>query len=171
DPVGRAVILQFYLGRDRRPRPAVDLQPRDAGPRAIRVLDGDLVARGAIAEGDRESGPGPGYAGRERQHRAADLEAEKGFEGAAIQPSGRSRIPGPAAAPIVRVHRVDVGGHDIGLDAIAVDGSPGAAVVDRVEQGEELCRSIALAEHGQGHDRPARRMGVLATVFPDAGWI
>ena len=44
----------------------------------------------------------------------------------------------------------------------------GAGVIDGVEQREQVCRLVALAELREGHHRPHGGVGVLAAIFADA---
>ena len=66
---------------------------------------------------------------------------------------------------------INVSGDDIGLDLVAVNASAGARMIDRVQQREEFAGLIAVAERGEGEHGPDRRMGILATVFADAGQV
>ena len=63
---------------------------------------------------------------------------------------------------------VDIGRHDIGLDLVSLHVGVRARVTDRVQDGEELVRRVALAERGPGDHGPDGRMSVLASVLADA---
>jgi hypothetical protein len=65
----------------------------------------------------------PGQAGRQArvddQVAALAPDAQDALDAGAVHPRRRARVPGPAAAPDVRRHRVDVGRHDVRLDLVA----------------------------------------------------
>ena len=63
---------------------------------------------------------------------------------------------------------IDVTGHHVRLDPIAIQPGARARVIDRIQEREELAGSVAVAERGERHDRPDRGVRVLAAVFPDA---
>ena len=66
---------------------------------------------------------------------------------------------------------INISGDDVGLDLVAVNAGAGARMIDRVQQREEFAGLISVAERGEGEDGPDRRMGILATVFADAGQV
>jgi hypothetical protein len=68
--VGFTVINKGHSGRTVRQWLAVQRGVGDATADALRVLDGYLVARRAILEGDLEPRPGLGYAGVQEQERS-----------------------------------------------------------------------------------------------------
>src|SRR5262249_59679423 len=86
-----------------------------------------------------------------------------------VHPAGGAGVPAPSAAPKVGSLGVDIARDDVRLDAVAVEPSARARVVDGVQDREQLPRAIAVAERGECHDRPDRGVGVLATVLSDAG--
>ena len=119
-----------------RPRSAPRRRPRTAAARTRIGLpvDDDLVRRAAMAVVDREARPVRRHAGREREPVLAQAESEDPFETGAIQPAGRTRVPGPAAAPGMRRLGVHVRGDHVGLDLVALHvgarasrGGPGSA--------------------------------------------
>jgi hypothetical protein len=67
----------------------------------------------------------------------------------------------------VRALRIDVAGHHVGLDLVAVESGARAGVVDGVQDREELAGLVTVAERGERDHRPDGGMAVLAAVFPD----
>src|SRR5262249_33817378 len=141
----------------------------DPALHALRVLHGNTVGRGPVAEGEREAGPVGGDAGIDPEAVALEVEAEDRLQPDAVQPARRAGVPGPAAAAGVRRHPVDVGGDDVGLDAVAGDAIGRGGVADRVEEVEQLGGAVAAALEGSGEHDPGGRVRVLAAVLPDAG--
>src|SRR5207247_10654994 len=93
---------------------------------------------------------------------------EEPFDPGAVHPAGGARVPGPSSAADVRVLGVDVGRGDIGLHLVAIDARARARPVDRVQDGEELVRLVAVPQRGEGHHGPDRGMRVLAAIFANA---
>ena len=89
----------------------------------------------------------------------------------AIEPGGGSGVPAPAAAACVRRSRVDVAGEHVRFGPVPRGVGQRARVIDRVEHVEQLRRFIAIAELGDGHHDPHRRVRVLAAVLANAGRI
>src|SRR6185369_5364941 len=78
---------------------AVELGLRHAAAPVLGVRHRDLVTRGSEAPGDRILRPGGRDAGIDRERRALAPEAEEALQARAVEPTGRPRVPGPAAAP------------------------------------------------------------------------
>lgn len=76
----------------------------------------------AISVVDFAGWPVGGEAGGEAELGAFEMDAEEGFEDEAIGPAGGACVPSPAAATGVWRDCVDVGGDDIGLDAVSRNG-------------------------------------------------
>ena len=57
-----------------------------------------------------------------------------------IHPAGGTGVPGPAAPARVGRDGIDVGGDDIRLDFVGGDLAGGGAVMDGIEQGEQVPR-------------------------------
>src|SRR6185312_13292798 len=107
----------------------------------------------------------------ETQRVASLAEAKDGFQPRAVQPGGRTGVPGPAAAAGQITHRVHVGAGDVGLNLVACHRVRVVAVADRVEEPEQLARAVAVAQRGPGEDRPDRAVRVLPAVLAHAGRI
>src|ERR1700731_3888578 len=90
-------------------RDSVELDSGDPVRNAARVLDGDFIARSAMAVAHSKGGPAWRDARVEEEQFAAFAHAEDAFESGTIHPSGRAGIPGPAAAPDMGRFRIDVG--------------------------------------------------------------
>src|SRR5271165_634775 len=171
DLVAAPVIQERHEQRTFRDLDSVYAREDDASTDPARVLDGNRVPRGSIFHRRLVLVPSPGDAGIDRQERSAELQTEQVLDPRALQPACRARVPGPTPAPDMRRCRVYVGAHDIGFDFVAIRVGAGSRVVDGVEQREKLCRLVALAERGERHHRPGRRVRVLATVLANAGRI
>ena len=162
------VIQERHEERTCRDLNSVDFREGDAPTDPIRVLDEDRISRGSIFHCRLVLAPRLRNAGIDRQERSAESQAEQAFDPRALQPACRARVPGPAPAPDMRRCRVYVGADDIGFDFVAIRVGAGSRVVDGVEQREKLGRLVALAERGERHHRPGRRVRVLAAVLANA---
>ena len=136
--------------------------------RAPRVLDRDLVPGRAVAEHDREAGPGPRDARIDLEPRAPQPEPEDRLEARPVHPRGRAGVPGPAAAADVRRLGIDVGRDDVGLDLVALDAGRRRGRGRSGSASRRARRPVAVAEPREGHDRPDRGVGVLAAVLAHA---
>ena len=65
-------------------------------------------------------------------------------------------------------HRIDIRGHHVGLDFVALHVGTAAGVIDGVEERHEVRRPIAVSEHGLRDDGPGRGVGILAAVLANA---
>ena len=134
-----------------------------------RIADRNLVDRAAVAQRHLEAQPRSRDARVDQQKLPVDPETQDRFDAGSVEPAGRTRVPGPAAPPDMRRHRIDVGSHDIRLDLVAQHAGARGGVVDGIDEREHLGRLVALAERGKAHDRPGGGVGVLAAVFANAG--
>src|SRR5690606_7414785 len=66
------------------------------------------------------------------QHATATPDAEYRLDRRTVQPTTRSGVPGPAAAPQFVIGGIHISRHDIGFDAIGVGRRAGQRVIDRV---------------------------------------
>src|SRR5438132_12197708 len=171
--------VQRAVGRERYPCcPALDgcgvainRRGRDRHAVAGGILDFDLVARLPVGQSELhlETRPGVGDAGCDAQRVAAlERHAEHGLARHPEHPAGRTRVPGPPAAPDVRWDTVDVGGDDVRLHLIPVDGLPRACVVNGPDHLEQRRGAIAPAELGHRAHHPDSRVRVLPPVLADA---
>ena len=64
--------------------------------------------------------------------------------------------------------RIDVAGHHVRLDLVAVQARAGAGVVDGVQDREELAGLVAVAERGERDHGPHRGVRVLPAVLAHA---
>ena len=150
---------------------SVDAREADASTDPARVLDGNRVSRGSIFHRRLVRGPSLGDAGINRQKCSVESQTEQGLDARALQPACRARVPGPATASDMRRSRVYVGAYDIGLDFVAIRVGAGSRMIDGIEQREKLRRLVALTQRGERHDRPGRRVRVLATILANPGRI
>src|SRR3984957_2667055 len=81
---------------------AVDLDRLHAPAEAGQVLHSDSVGRAPVTVGDLVSRPLPRDARLESERVAGWTDTEDCFQGDAVQPAGRARVPRPAAAAGVR---------------------------------------------------------------------
>ena len=105
------------------------------------------------------------------QQRAPQTEPQNPLDAGPIHPPCGPGVPRPSAAADVRRFGINIGGDDVGLDLVAVNASAGARMIDGVQEREEFAGLVAVAEGGEREDRPDRRMGILSTVFADAGQV
>ena len=150
---------------------AVEQCARHATAALVRILDGDLVARTAVAEGEREAAPRRRDAGVESERLSCEAQSENAFQPGAIEPACRAGVPAPAAPPGMLGMGVDVAREHIGLGLVALDVGAAAAVVDRIEHVKELDRLVAAAQRRDGHQDPDGGMGVLPAVLAHSGRI
>src|SRR6185437_3204967 len=151
-------------------RLAVQLQCRHTTANAMRVFHADRVAgAAAVPVVELEAGRCFRYAGVDAQRVALLAETKDGFQPRAVQPRGRTGVPGPAAAAGQRAHRVHIGARDVGLDLVTRRRVCIIAVTDRVEEPEQLAGAVAVAQRGPGEDRPHRAVGVLAAILAHTG--
>ena len=151
--------------------------PRRCGRRAPRRRRGapaaDLVAASCRCGSVSWK---PGQSRRQKrldaQTVAAPTQAEQRLDEQLVHPAGRAGVPGPAAAADVRRRRVDVAGDDVRLDLVGRDplgaSSPWRSGSSSVE---ERPRALAVAERGERHRGPDRRVRVLAAVLAHAGHV
>ena len=105
------------------------------------------------------------------QQRAPQTESQDPLEAGPIHPPCGPGVPCPSAAADVRRFSINVGGDNVGLDFVPVYANAGARMIDGVQEREEFAGLIAIAEGGEREDGPDGRMGILSTVFPDAGQV
>src|SRR5213594_1656701 len=120
---------------------------------------------------DGEARPRPWNTGIDEEPRVAQPEPENPLEPGPVHPPRCAGVPGPPPAADVRRFGIDVPRDDVGLDLVAEDGGRRTGVIDRVHEGEELGRFVAITLCGERNDRPDRRVGVLPAIFPDTGRI
>src|SRR5688500_19374557 len=101
-----------------------------------------------MPEDDLVARPGARDAGIDPEPGAAQAEAQDPLDAGLVHPTRRPRVPGPAAAADVGRLGVDVGGHDVRLDLVAMDAGAGAGVVDRVKDREEVVGLVTAAPGG-----------------------
>src|SRR6185503_2859904 len=135
------------------------------------VHDQDLVAGGVETEIDFEAWPFGGNARCQEQELALAADTQDALDPGSIEPARRARVPGPSAAALVRRCGVNVGGHSVWLDFVALHVGPRAAALDRIRHSEQRDGFLALSEGGESENRPGHRVRVLTAVFPDAGRI
>ena len=167
DPMTPAVVDQRHGTRGRQHH-AIEGHAGHAVALAGGILDPDLVGGVLVAERDVEARPRRRDAGCDRQLVAAHPEPEHRFEAGAIQPARRTGVPGPATAPDVRRHRIDIGAGDIGLDLVAVALGARAGVADRVECGEQFGRPRRRRASRSAITVQVADVRVLAAVLADA---
>src|SRR5665213_37569 len=167
-PMDRAIVNQRYSRRARLQGGAVELRKGDAAADARRIFDLDVIAGGTIPEDDSEPRPGLWYAWINVQRGPNDTQAQNALNAGALHPSRRTGVPCPSAAPDMRLRRVDIRRDNVGLDLIAMRIRRGACVIDRIEKRKQTGCLVALAQFRQSHDRPKRRMGVLAAILTNA---
>src|SRR5579863_1059082 len=124
-----------------------------------------------MAQFDVIAPPGARDARLDAEHVAADAYPEERFESRAVQPAGRAGVPGPAAAGRRGRHRIDIGGHGIGLELVTRHLSGAAAVTHGAEAVEQFLGAVTVAQARERHERPDATVGVLAAVLTDAGRI
>src|SRR6478609_6684505 len=100
-----------------------------------------------------------------------ESDSKDALDGGAIEPAGGTGVPGPATTTGQGAVAIDVGGDDIGFYAVVLGGFRVLGVADRVQEVEATQCVVAAIELGQSHDDPGGGMGVLATVFANAGRI
>src|SRR5665647_3557108 len=98
------------------------------------IVNGHLIAGSAVSKHDVKISPCAGHTRVEPQSVALNGETQDRFEACPIHPSGRSRVPGPAAAPYMGRNGVDIRANHIWFNLIALRFGPGARVVDRIEE-------------------------------------
>src|SRR5437667_3202309 len=118
---------------------------------------------------DGEARPRPWNTRVDEEPRVAQPEPENPLEPGPVHPPRCAGVPGPPPAADVRRFGIDVPRDDVGLDLVAEGGGRRTGVIDRVHEGEELGRFVAITLCGERNDRPDRRVGVLPAIFPDAG--
>src|SRR5260370_40246400 len=127
------VVDQRNVRGSLRQRLAIELQVSHSAADAARILNRDLVTRGAVPKSEIVASPATRYAGIEEQFFAPQTKSEYPLETRPIHPSGGTRVPGPSAAPYVRRYRVNVGAGDVRLDLIAVNGGARVGMIDGVQ--------------------------------------
>ncbi len=119
-PIPGPSILQFSIERRLSTKSNVDLAPTpviqerheqrtfrdlesiyagedDATTNPARVLDGNRVSRGSVFHRRLVLVPSLGDAGIDSQERSAELQTEQALDPRALQPTGRTGVPGPTA--------------------------------------------------------------------------
>src|SRR5580658_8702079 len=127
-----AVVGQRNVPGDVPKRRAIELKVSDSAADSTRVLDRDLVARGAVFESNLVTSPVGRYAGIEEQRFAAHTKSEYPLEARPIHPSGGACVPRPSAASRVRRRRVNVGARDVRLNLVAMDAGARVRMIDGV---------------------------------------
>src|ERR1700733_2574766 len=166
-----AVIDEAYFAGASRYFRAVERRPHDAAVHPVRVLHHDAVARCAVLVGDLETGPSARDAGLDDEDAAAQTDAQYCLHGGAVHPTGGTRVPGPAAAPDMLGSGIDIGAYDVGLDLVSMNARASAGVIDGIDDGEDLCRPVAVAQERKGEHRPQGCVRVLTAIFPQSGRI
>src|SRR6185436_11677305 len=88
-------------------------------------------------------------------------ESEDHFDAKSIHPACRARVPGPTAAPHIRLCTINIRSNYIRFNAIALHAFRRIAVINRVDQAEQVRGAVTLPHLGERPDRPQRSMGVL----------
>src|SRR5436190_20714730 len=83
-------------------------------------------------------------AGFEAKGVAAQLKTQNRFNGDAVEPGCRARVPRPAAAPRVRRGAIHIGASDIGLNSVMLDLLRRGGMVDRTEKAPEFNRAFTV---------------------------
>src|SRR5262249_44156007 len=126
----------------------------DAPAGARRVVHPDVVRGRTESVGDLIPGPAGRDARLDAERIAPDADADDRLDGPAVQPAGRARVPGPAAAAGMRRGAIDVGTDDVRLDLVLRDLGRRASVVDRVDQVPQLDGPVAAALQGRREHDP-----------------
>jgi hypothetical protein len=105
------------------------------------------------------------------QQRAPQTESQEPLEASPIHPPCGPGVPRPPAAADVRRFSINVGGDNVGLNFVPVYANAGARMLNGVQEREEFAGLISIAKGGECEDGPDGRMGILSTVFPDAGQV
>src|SRR5262249_43875862 len=93
--------------------------------------------------GDLESRPTRRDARLESKRVTLQAEAEKCFQGDAVQPTRRAGVPCPAAAPGVRWGAVHIGTDHLRLDLVVRHVRGRRGVVDGIDQVPKLQREVS----------------------------
>src|SRR5579872_4809244 len=131
-------------------------------------MHGDDVQSPAIAIANFILSPSARNARVYREHRTLLHDTENRLDTHAIHPARGAGVPRPSASPDVSLGRVDIGGHDIGLDFISLDFTRRPRASQWVEHLEHLERAVAVTAPRRRERRPQRRVRILAAVFADA---
>ena len=162
--------------RRRRPvrgagRPRARRRPERSSPRCCaRGSRSGCPVRQPV--GEAELPPDVGDAGP--QHETLSVlhaQAEHRLERDAQHPARGAGVPGPAAAPDVGRHRVDVGRHHVGLHLVDRDVFGCPRMVRRQDHLEQCERALAPAERRDRAHGPGRGVRVLPAVLADTGHV
>ena len=126
--VSAAIVGQHYMGFAGRKLPAIQFDASDATAHAMRVFDQNLVARGRMPEEDFEARPIRRDARRQKKFSRPHTESQDPLEPCAVHPAGRTRVPRPTAASLVRGFGVNVADRHIRFHFIAMNVRAGAPV-------------------------------------------
>src|SRR5258708_491552 len=83
--------------------------------------------------------------------------AQNALDASPVHPSSGPRVPGPATAPGMRRHGIDIGGNDVGLDLVAVDLRRRACMIDWIEQRKQPDGLIAISHFRERENPPHPR--------------
>ena len=111
---------------------AVQLDRADAATRASRVVDKNVVRRRLMAIAQFKSGPARRNARLHPKGAAPQLEAQNRFNRDAVQPTRRTGVPRPPAAPRVRRGAIHVRAHHVRLNFVALHVLSRRGMVDRI---------------------------------------
>src|SRR5580692_2701283 len=143
--MGLAIIRQGDQQRISLQQFAVELDAGNTATNAMRILDGNLVPGGMVAENDFEVSPALWNAGINVQSCPTQMKSEYPLESRPIHPSGRAGVPSPAAAPNMCWFVIYVAAGNVRLNLVAVNAGTRARVIDRVQERQQLAGLVALA--------------------------
>src|SRR6185312_1926313 len=152
----------------------LDAIARDALDRpttAAEMPDVDPIDRLAVPVLHIEPRPARWQEGGHPKAMHLEPEPEKRFRDQAVHPTRGSGVPGPTAAARVLRVGVDVRRHDVRLDLVPRDRGCLVAMMQRVQEPEELPRPFRVAHGGESHDRPNGSVRVLTAIFTDARYV
>ncbi len=115
-----------------------------------------------------ESGPARRDAWLDPKGAAPQLEAQNRFNRDAVQPTRRTGVPRPTAAPRVWRGAIHVGGHHVRLNFIVLHLLSRRGMVDGVDEVPQFHGAVAAALQRRRQGNPRGGVCVLAAVLADA---
>ena len=161
------IVNQWNVGRPCL-QFSVEFRDRHPASNTRRIFYFDLVDRRVVFELDRVTGPVSRNTRIDRKRHPAQTKSKNPFDARAVKPTGRTRVPRPAATPHVRRLGINITGYHVRFHLVSLHAGTGVGAMDRTDHAKKLGGFVAIAQRRECDHHPRGSMAVLPAVFPNA---